>query len=428
MSVRRTGPGMPARIPAAETDPISLDDGAGDRDPDTGGNGISRRLLMGLGAAGAGTLLMRPAVASPAAGPAEGEGVGFAVVGLGRLSQGQILPGFRSAKRAKLTALVSGHPDKAARLAAKHGVARDAIYTYETYDRIVDDPRIQVVYVVLPNAMHAEFTIRALKAGKHVLCEKPMATSVDDAEAMIAAAKAADRALMIAYRCHYEPLNLAAMRLIRSGKLGKPRMVVTQMGRQASLSDPADVWRLDMKMSGGGALADMGIYGINGARYLLNEEPVEVRAWAQTDRKDPRFREVEDLIAWQFRFPSGAVANGSTSFDYAPTMSYQVECAQGRLVADPGAFYNGNRLTVQSGYQSQVQAIHEIDQFAREMDWMADVVRGKAPLVSTGEEGLQDMRLMKAILDSVAQGGATVSTAFGYTRAVDPAKAVDVPA
>jgi predicted dehydrogenase len=153
-----------------------------------------------------------------------------------------------------------------------------------------------------------------------------------------------------------------------------------------------------------------------------------VRAWAQTDRKDPRFREVEDLIAWQFRFPSGAIANGSTSFNYAPTMSYQVECEQGRLVADPGAFYNGNRLTVQTGYQSQVQAIQEIDQFAREMDWMAEVVRGKAPLVSTGEEGLQDMRLMKAILDSVAQGGATVSTAFGYRRAADPATTVDVPA
>jgi predicted dehydrogenase len=275
--------------------------------------------------------------------------------------------------------------------------------------------------------MHAEYTIRALKAGKHVLCEKPMATNVADAERMIAAAKAADRKLMIAYRCHYEPLNLEAMRRIRAGTMGKPRLVVTKMGRQSDLSEPSDAWRLDMAKSGGGALADMGIYGVNGARYLLNEEPVEVRAWAQTDRSDPRFRTTEDLISWQFRFPSGALGEGSTSFSYAGTMAWEVFCEHGRLVGDPGAFYNGNRLRVEGSSGEREPRIVEIDQFATEMDWMADVVRGRAPLVSPGEEGLQDMRLMKAIMDSVARGGATIRTDWGYKRAFDPA-AVSVPA
>ncbi|HMC93000.1 MAG TPA: Gfo/Idh/MocA family oxidoreductase [Allosphingosinicella sp.] len=376
---------------------------------------LSRRGVLGLGAAAliAGTARSEPT-----------EGVGFAVVGLGKLSQGQILPGFANCRRARLAALVSGHAEKAHRLAAEHKLPERAVYSYDSFDRIAADPGIEAVYIVLPNFLHAEYTIRALKAGKHVLCEKPMATNVADAERMIAAAKAADRKLMIAYRCHYEPLNLAGMRLMRRGALGRPRLVTTNMGRQSDLSDPSDAWRLDMRMSGGGALADMGIYGINGARYLLNEEPIEVRAWAQTDRSDPRFRTVEDLIAWEFRFPSGAISTGTTSFDQAGTMAWEVYGTSGKMVAEPGCFYGGNRLTL-SGVPDEGQVkINEIDQFAREMDWMADVVRGRAPMVSPGEEGLQDMRLMHAILESVARGGATIRTGWGYRRAVDPAVAV----
>ncbi|MGI4730831.1 MAG: Gfo/Idh/MocA family protein, partial [Janthinobacterium lividum] len=354
---------------------------------------LTRRSLIGAGVA-AGAAAALPAVAQRATAQvraASDRPVGFAIVGIGKLSSGQIIPALRKTRHAHLTALVSGHPDKAQATARAEGVAADAIYSYETFDRIAADPRIDVVYIVLPNSMHAEYTIRALKAGKHVLCEKPMASTVKDAEAMIAAAKAADRRLMIAYRCQYEPLNLAAMRRVRSGVMGKPRLVVTDMGRQATLDEPSDAWRLDMAMSGGGALADMGIYGINASRYLLNEEPVSVRAWASTDRSDPRFRTVEDLIAWQFRFPSGAIANGSTSFNYDATMAYQLWGEKGRLVADPGAFYNGNHLTF-GAPGGKAEPIVEVDQFGREMDWMADVVRGRAPPVSPREEGRQDMK------------------------------------
>jgi glucose-fructose oxidoreductase len=376
---------------------------------------LSRRGMIGLGAAA----LLAPGVrAQPA------DGVGFAIVGLGKLSLGQIVPGLHHCRSARLAALVSGHADKAHRIAAEQNLPRSAVYGYADFDRIAADPKIEVVYIVLPNFLHAEYTIRALKAGKHVLCEKPMATNIADAERMVAAAKAANRKLMIAYRCHYEPLNLAGMRLMRRGALGQPRLVVTNMGRQSDLSDPSDAWRLDMRMSGGGALADMGIYGINAARYLLAEEPVEVRARARTDRSDPRFRTVEDLVTWEFRFPSGAISTGTTSFDQAGTMAWEVYGTKGKMVADPGCFYGGNRLTV-SGVAGEGQpTIREIDQFAREMDWMADVVRGRAPMVSPGEEGLQDMRLIHAILASVARGGTTVGTDFGYRRAVDPAAAV----
>ncbi|MES2442727.1 MAG: Gfo/Idh/MocA family oxidoreductase [Pseudomonadota bacterium] len=385
---------------------------------------ISRRsLIAGTAAAVAATGIAR---ARPLPPLPESEKLGVAIVGLGKLSLGQLIPGLKKAYGVKLAAVVSGHPDKAARVAAENGLPADAIYSYETYDSIARDPRIDIVYVVLPNSMHAEYTIRALKAGKHVLCEKPMATSVADCEKMIAAAKAAKRRLMIAYRCHYEPHNLEAMRRIRSKKYGKPRLVVTEMGRQADPADPSDAWRLDGKMSGGGALTDMGVYGINAARYLLNEEPTEVRAWASTDKTDPRFKDTEDMISWQFKFPSGALSHGSTSFSYAGCMKFDVFCENARIRADPAAYYGGIKLNIFSHPDQGEVAIADTDQFAREMDWMGDVVRGKVPMVSTGEEGLQDVRLMEAIFESIAKGGATVKTDWGYKRAVDPAAVVDL--
>ena len=385
-------------------------------------NEFTRRGVIGLGVAGASVL----AGAARARDPSNEGKLGFAVVGLGKLSLGEIIPALRTTANCRLAALVSGHPDKARRVAAENGLPEDAIYNYENYDRIARDPRIDVVYIVLPNSMHAEYTIRAFKAGKHVLCEKPMASTVEDAEAMVAAGKAANRQLMIAYRCLTEPLNVEAMRRVRSGSLGKPRLVITKMVRQSNPNDPSDAWRLDMKMSGGGALADMGIYGISASRYLLNEEPIELRAISQTDKSDPRFKSVEDLYSWEFRFPSGAIAQGSTSFDASDTMSYEVIGEHKRLVADPGCFYGGNRLSLVQGGERQEIPIHEVDHFAREMDWMADVVRGKAPMLAPGEEGVQDMRLIRAIMDSAASNGAWVKTDFGYRRAYDPAQVIKV--
>jgi len=394
------------------------------------GEHLSRRGVMGLGMGAA--LAMRAGMARAQQGEAAAtvrraaDSVGVAIVGIGTLSIGQLLPALTRTRRAHLAALVSGDADKGRRTAAHYGLGEKAVYSYDRFDAIADDPGIEIVFIVLPNHLHRPYTERAFKAGKHVLCEKPLASTVADAEAMVAAGKAANRHLMVGYRCHYEPLNLAAMRMMRAGTLGRPRISHANMGKQTDLAVSSDAWRLDKTMSGGGALFDMGIYGINAQRYLFNEEPVEVRAWAFTDRSDPRFRTVEDLIAWQMRFPSGAIGEGSTSFSQPGTMAWQMICENGRMVADPGCFYNGNKLRLE-GTRVPAPQIVEIDQFAREIDWMADVVRGRAPMVSPGEEGLQDMRLMAAMLDSAANGGATVRTDFGYRRAVDPAAVVDVP-
>jgi glucose-fructose oxidoreductase len=375
--------------------------------------GITRRGVVATGLAG----LAIPARAAPV-----DERVGIALVGLGKLTQGQLLPALRTCRRARLAALVSGDPAKARRLAAENGLPPTAVYDYAGFDRIAADPAIEVVYIVLPDGLHADYTVRALRAGKHVLCEKPMATSVAEGERMVAEARTARRQLMVAYRCHYEPLNLAAMRLLRAGRLGRIRAVSANMGRQADPADPSDRWRLDGKLSGGGALTDMGIYGINAMRYLLAEEPVAVRAWTQTDPADPRFREVPDQIAWQFRFPSGAIGSGSTSFSQASAMSWEVTGERGRLIGDPACFYGGNQLRQIGG--GEAPAFRQVDQFAREMDWMADVVRGRAPLVSPGEEGLQDLRLIRAIRQSADGEGRTVAVDWRYARQHDPATAV----
>jgi predicted dehydrogenase len=177
------------------------------------------------------------AAAQQAATPDSGKKLGYAVVGLGNLAQHQILPAFAKCKSSKVTALVSGHPDKAERLAAQYGVKPRNIYNYQNYDTLASNAEVDVIYVVLPNSMHAEYAIRGAKAGKHILSEKPMATSVEDCQRMIDACRAARRKLMVAYRCRYEPYNMAAIRMAREGELGTLKVIVADHG--FNIGDPA---------------------------------------------------------------------------------------------------------------------------------------------------------------------------------------------
>ncbi len=375
------------------------------------------------GAAGGGAVgRPDPSLGTPPPQP-EGRQLGFAVVGLGKLALGEILDAFAAARRAKLVALVSGNRAKAQRVAAQYGVPGDAIYDYSGFDRIAQDPRIDVVYIVLPNALHAEYAIRAFRAGKHVLCEKPLATTVADCEAMIAAGRAAGRKLMTAYRCQFEPHNLQAMRLLRRGELGDIRIVSADIGRSTDPRDPADQWRLNRALAGSGSLFDIGIYALNAARFLLNEEPVEVSARLHADPDDPRFREVEDVVAWQMRFPSGALFHGSTSYSYAFTNSIQVIGTRGLMTFDPSMEYHAFRLRVRAGGNDRVIQWSPIDQFAREIDHLCAAIQDDVPVVADGEEGLQDVRLMLAILEA-GRTGRPVRTDWPYRRNADPATAV----
>ena len=359
-----------------------------------------------------------PSLDSPPPLPLDRQ-LGFAVVGLGKLALGEIMDAFTAARRAKVTALVSGNRDKALRVAARYGVPESGIYDYANFDRIADNPAVDVVYIVLPNALHRGFTERAFRAGKHVLCEKPMATNVADCEAMIAAGHAANRKLMIAYRSQFEPHNLLAMRTLRGGDLGAVRVVSADIGRATDPRDPADQWRLNRALAGSGSLFDIGIYGLNATRFLVNEEPVEVRAQLYAPPNDPRFREVEDVVVWTMRFPGGAHFHGSTCYSYSFTNSIQVTCDRGVMVFDPSMEYHAHRLRI----RDRTIEMSPIDQFAREMDHFCMAITDNIPIVADGAEGMQDVRLMLAILEA-GRTGRTIATDWTYHRAVDPASSV----
>ncbi|KQM56655.1 glucose-fructose oxidoreductase [Sphingomonas sp. Leaf208] len=330
--------------------------------------------------------------------------LGYAIVGLGYYGLQTILPQFVNCEHSRVTALVSGDRAKALATATKYGVPERSIYTYADFDRIRDNPDVDIVYVCLPNSMHAEYTIRAAKAGKHVMCEKPMAISIAECEAMIRASKTAGKKLMIGYRCHFEPFNLEAMRLAKTGAAGKIRYVRSEHGFVQG--DP-NKWRLKRALSGGGSLMDMGIYSLQAARYMTGEEPIAVTARESTDRRDPRFREVEDMIEWTLEFPSGAIA-GCQSMYSANQNHILLMGDKGRIELEPATRYDGNKMwTGRDGRETAITSPPPgpgKTQFAGQLDHLAEcILDGREPIVS-GEEGLRDMRIVEAIYRSVREG------------------------
>ena len=326
-----------------------------------------------------------------------GKKLGWAIVGLGSLSINQILPAFAKCEKSKVVALVSGHPDKANKLAQRYGVGSKNIYNYENYDSLQNNPEIDVIYIVLPNGMHAEYTVRGLQAGKHVLTEKPMANSPAECQQMIDTARKVDRKLMVAYRCRYEPYNQEAIRIARSHELGPTQMILADAG--FPIGDP-NQWRLNKKLAGGGCLMDIGIYALNASRYLTGEEPKEVNAMIYSTPGDPRFREVEEHVTFQLRFPSGVLANCTSSYGYFHQSHYRVMGTEARLCLDPATWYSGLRLWIERGNVIEHRDLPEVDHFAAEMDHMSDCVQGNKQPLTPGEEGLRDLTIMQAIYES----------------------------
>jgi predicted dehydrogenase len=347
---------------------------------------VTRREFGRLGAMGLAAKMV------PSAGMAAqggGRKVGYAVIGLGTIAD-HFMRGVQSSPNSRITGLVSGHRDKAERIAAQYGVPASSIYSYEDMDRFRDNKAIDAVYVALPNSMHAEYTIRSAKAGKHVLCEKPMSTTLREAEDMIAACKAANVKLMIAYRLHYEPLHLKAVKLIRDGALGKVGTINGAFGFNAQ----AGAWRLNKALAGGGSMFDVGIYVLNASRYLTGEEPVGFTAVASTMDQDGRFSTVEENVSWTTKFPSGAVATGSCTYGTQMPGYFKLFATKGWMTMEPAFNYDGLRLRAQGPGLNVDEVNPEKDptQFTREADHFSDcVIEGKTPR-SLGEEGLRDMR------------------------------------
>ncbi|MBV9892085.1 MAG: Gfo/Idh/MocA family oxidoreductase [Rhizobacter sp.] len=349
--------------------------------------------------------------------------VGFALVGLGRLTIEQLVPAFAKSRLARPVALVSGDRAKAMTVARTLGIEDSAVLDYRTFDRLAELPAVQVVYVVLPNSMHAEYTIRAARAGKHVLCEKPMANSVAECRQMIEACRRAGRKLMIAYRSQYEPMDRLIAWMARSGELGTLREF-TAMNGQHQGGDLTQ-WRLKRALAGGGALVDVGIYGINAARFMSGEEPIEVLGHVYSTPGDPRFREVEETAHALLRFPSGLVAQCGSSYGTHESKFLRLSGALAWAELDPAFAYTGLKLRIGSVAKGRNQAsepaIDVGDQFAREIDHMARCIIDDVQPHTPGEEGLQDMRIIEAVYESASSGRLVSLQAPGQsTRGPEP--------
>ncbi|WP_235011414.1 Gfo/Idh/MocA family protein [Bryocella elongata] len=330
--------------------------------------------------------------------------VGYCVIGLGRIAA-HFLAGVANSQSSRVTALVSGHRDKAERVAAQYGVPMDSIYSYEEFDRIGANRNIDAVYVALPNSMHAEYTMRAARAGKHVLCEKPMAISSAECRQMIEACTVARVKLMIAYRLHDEPITLKALALVKSGQLGPLQAMEAANGFNIKPGE----WRYTKALGGGGSLFDVGIYCINAFRMFAGGEPSDCHGQVSTMDHDGRFKEVEENVSWLMRFPSGALATGASTYGADMSGYYRLHGAYGWL--EVGSYtYQGQHI--QGRYAEEPtrdakrididETSDELDpmQFVREADHFAEcILQNKTPK-TPGEEGLADLRCIEAIYRS----------------------------
>ena len=330
--------------------------------------------------------------------PQGGKKLGWALVGLGSLSTNQIAPALEKSIHSKLAAVVTGTPEKGVKWREKYGLAEDKVYNYQNFDRIIDDPSIDVVYIVLPNSMHHEFTIRAAKAGKHVFCEKPMANTAQDCREMIAACEAAKRLLGIGYRCRFEPHHREAMRFAREKVFGPLKHIDAGFG--FAIGDPKQ-WRLRRNLAGGGALMDVGVYALQACRYLSGEEPVEVSA-LETKTDPVKFAEVDETISWIMKFPSGMTANCLTTYGFSGREDFTAYGTKGRFGMKPCYGYTNH-----AGWTSDPKiplAFPQTDHFVNEMDAFSLAILEGKPFEASGAEGLRDLLVVEAIYKSIASG------------------------
>jgi len=322
--------------------------------------------------------------------------LGVALVGLGGYATGQLAPALLQTEHCYLAGIVTGTPSKAVTWKEKYSIPEKNIYNYHNYDTIKDNPDIDIIYVVLPNSMHAEYTIRAANAGKHVICEKPMALTVEDCDRMIAACKKAGRMLSIGYRLHFEPYNLEMVRLGQQKLYGNIKKMSAGFG--FTIGDPTQ-WRLKKSLAGGGPSQDLGIYCIQGICYTTGMEPVAVTAQEGPKTDLQKFKEVEQSLAWQFEMPDGIIAEGKAS--YADSMNYlKAEAEQGIFELTSAYNYSGQKGNTPAG----IMDFPKINQQAKQMDAFALCVKNKQATIVPGEMGRRDVKILQAIYEAMRTG------------------------
>jgi predicted dehydrogenase len=320
--------------------------------------------------------------------------LGVALVGLGQYSRGQLGPALKETKECYLAGIVTGTPDKITRWRNDYNIPEGSVYNYENFDSIKDNPNIDIIYVVLPNSMHAEFTIRAAKAGKHVICEKPMAITVEDCDRMIAACKDAGKMLSIGYRLYFEPYNQEVMRLGQEEVFGKVKKIKAEHGMGSTSG-----WRLDKELAGGGPLMDVGIYCVQAARYTIGMEPIAVTAIEGPKRDKETFKEVEESLTWQMEFPNGVIAECKSSYSQGMNV-LRGDAENGWFELSPAYAYR--RISGTSS--NEKMEFKEVNQQALQMDDFALAIKENRPTPVPGELGRQDVKILQAIYKAMATG------------------------
>lgn len=320
--------------------------------------------------------------------------LGIALLGLGEYSTDQLAPALQETSECYLAGLVSDEKEKLDEWKRKFNIPDNNIYTYQSFDAIKNNADIDIVYIVLPNSLHPEYVTRAAQAGKHVICEKPMAITVKQCDKMIQACRDAQRTLSIGYRLHFEPYNLKMEELGTKKIYGNIKKIIAQNG-----IDNIEGWRLDKKLAGGGALMDVGVYCIQAVRYTTGMEPLAVKA-SEDPKTDPnKFKEVEESISWQMKMPGGIIAECQCS--YSKKMDFlRVEAEKGWFELRPAFAYKDIKGKTIDG----VMQLENVNQQVEEMDAISSDIKNKKTSDVSGEMGRQDVKILQAIYASLKTG------------------------
>lgn len=321
-----------------------------------------------------------------------------AIMGLGSYGT-RVADAMQSCTKAKLVGVISGTPSKITAWQGKYNIPPKNCYNYQDFDNIKDNPDIDAVYIITPNALHKEQAIRVARAGKHVICEKPMALNAKEGEEMVAACKKANVKLLVGYRMHFEPKTLEIIRMRKEGELGKIMFFQGLCGFR--IGNPSQ-WRLSKQLAGGGSLMDIGIYSVNGARYMVGEEPIWVTA-QETKTDTVKFKEgVDETIQFQFGFPSGAVASCLSTYNMNGLDRFYLNAEKGFAEMQPSTGYGPIKGRTHKGELTHMHVTHQTVQ----MEEMAGIIlEGKQPIVPVdGEEGLKDLKIIDAIYEAVKTG------------------------
>jgi len=321
-----------------------------------------------------------------------------AIMGLGSYGR-RVAEAMKDCKKAKLVGVISGTPSKITEWQSKYNIPEKNCYNYENFDAVKNNPDIDAIYIITPNALHHSQAIRVAKAGKHVICEKPMAMNAKEGQEMVDACNKANVKLLVGYRMHFEPKTLEIIRMRKDGELGK---VLFFQGFAGFRIGTPDQWRLNKKLAGGGSMMDIGIYAVNGARYMVGEEPVWVTA--EEIKTDPvKFKEgVDETIQFQLGFPGGAVASCLSTYNMNNLDRFFLNAEKGFAEMQPSTGYGPIKARTNKGELTHPHVTHQTVQ----MEEMAAIIlEGKQPIVPIdGEEGLKDLKIIDAIYLAVKKG------------------------